>query len=223
MNHLLNIYLRNIGGYRPLTAQEELTLAQRASQGDHEARCQLIEANLRLVVNIARQYLHPDVEFLDLIQEGNIGLIKAVDIFDPTQGSRLSTLAFYWINKQIQRFLNYGNDATISLDREICDSEETLTLGDTIADKGNLLGDQTIKSIEAIIEQQEWQQQLARMMDTLPDNDKQVLQLLFGINGCPQMSRTQVAKVMGVGAQYVSRIRIDALKRLKKMAATIRT
>ena len=223
MNHLLNIYLRNIGGYRPLTAQEELTLAQRASQGDHEARRQLIEANLRLVVNIARQYLHPDVEFLDLIQEGNIGLITAVDKFDPTQGSRLSTLAFYWINKQIQRFLNYRNDATISLDREISDSEEALTLGDTIADKGNLLGDQTIKSIEAIIEHEELQQQLARMLDTLSDNDKQVLQLLYGLNGNPQMSRKQVAKVMGVGAQYVSRIRIDALKRLKKMAATIRT
>ena len=165
MNHLLNIYLRNIGGYRPLTPQEELTLAQRATQGDHEARRQLIEANLRWVVNIARQYLHPDVEFLDLIQEGNIGLITAVDIFDPTQGSRLSTLAFYWINKQIQRFLNHKNDATISLDIEISDSEETLFLADAIADKGNLLGDQTIKSIETIIEQQEWQQRLSAAVD----------------------------------------------------------
>jgi len=213
---LENIYFHDICRYHTLSPQEELTLAQRATQGDHEARRQLIEANLRLVVNIARQYLHPDVEFLDLIQEGNIGLITAVDKFDPTQGSRLSTLAFYWINKQIQRFLNHKNDATISLDREISDSEETLFLADTIADKGNLLGDQTIKSIETIIEQQEWQQQLARMLDTLPDNDKQVLQLLFGINGCPQMSRMQVAKVMGVGADQVCRIKTRALKRLKK-------
>jgi RNA polymerase sigma factor (sigma-70 family) len=221
MNHLLNIYLSNIGGYRPLTAQEELTLAQRASQGDHEARRQLIEANLRLVVNIARQYLHPDVEFLDLIQEGNIGLITAVDKFDPTQGSRLSTLAFYWINKHIQRFLNHEPDDLVSLDMEIYDGSETLLLSDTIEDKGTMLGGQTIPHIDAVTEHEELQRQVREMLSRLPKREREVLRLLYGLDDYPELSRKEVAKVIGVSLQYISRIRIDTLRRLKKMAETI--
>ena len=97
--NILETYLRDISRYQPLTQEQELTLATRARQGDADARNQLIHANLRMVVNIARQYLRPGVELLDLIQEGNIGLITAVDKFDPTQGNRVTTLAFYWINK----------------------------------------------------------------------------------------------------------------------------
>ena len=100
MNHsLLESYLRDISRYQQLPPQEELTLATRAHQGDAEAREQLIHAHLLMVVNIARQYLRPDVEMLDLIQEGNIGLIKAVDMFDPAKGNRLSTLARFWVEK----------------------------------------------------------------------------------------------------------------------------
>ena len=78
-------YLRDICRYQPITQEQELTLAHRARQGDTEARNQLIQTQLRMVVNIARQYLRPDVEMLDLIQEGNIGLIAAVDKFDHSE------------------------------------------------------------------------------------------------------------------------------------------
>ena len=102
----LNTYLCDISRYQPLTPEQEHSLALRVRQGDAQAREQLIHANLRMVVNIARQYLRPDVEMLDLIQEGNIGLITAVDKFDPNMGNRLTTLAFYLINKHIQLFLD---------------------------------------------------------------------------------------------------------------------
>ena len=90
---LLGIYLHDISRYPPLTIDEEQTLAERARQGDQDARKQLIEAYLIVPVNIARQNLRPGVDMMDLIQEGNIGLIKAVDMFDPAKGNRLSTLA----------------------------------------------------------------------------------------------------------------------------------
>ena len=213
----MNTYLRDISRYKPLTPQEELTLATRARQGDTEARNQLIEANLRLVVNIARQYQRPGVELLNLIQEGNIGLIKTVDKYDPSMGNRLSTVAFYWINKQIQRFLNNEQEDTISLDMEINDGATTLLLSDTIEDKDTALGHQTCANIQDRMEKQELQEQVSRMLDTLSQRDKQVMELLYGLNGYPEMSRKQIAKVMGLSQQYISRIRINALRDWKKM------
>ena len=214
-------YLRDISRYQPLTQEQELTLAQRARQGDTEAREQLIHAHLLMVVNIARQYQRPGVEMLDLIQEGNIGLIKAVDMFDSAQGNRLSTLAFYWINKHIQRFLNHEPDDLVSLDMEIYDGAETLLLSDTIEDKGTILGGQTIPHIDAEMEHEEMQRQVREMLSRLPKREREVLRLLYGLDNYPVLSRNEVAQIIGVSLQYISRIRIDTLRRLKKMAETI--
>lgn len=214
-------YLRDISRYQPLTQEQELTLATRARQGDAEAREQLIHAHLLMVVNIARQYQRPGVEMLDLIQEGNIGLIKAVDMFDPAQGNRLSTLAFYWINKHIQRFLNHEPDDLVSLDMEITDGAAILLLSDTIEDKGTILGGQTIPHIDAVMEHEEMQRQVREMLSRLPRREREVLRLLYGLDNYPVLSRNEVAQIIGVSLQYISRIRIDTLRRLKKMAETI--
>lgn len=219
--NLLQTYLQDISKYPQLSPQEELTLAQRARQGDAEAREQLIHAHLLMVVNIARQYQRPGDEMLDLIQEGNIGLIKAVDMFDPAQGNRLSTLAFYWINKHIQRFLNHEPDDLVSLDMEINDGSETLLLSDTIEDKGTILGDQTIPHIDAEMEQEEMQRQVRKMLASLSPREQEVIRLLYGLDNYPVLSRNEVAQIIGVSLQYISRIRIDTLRRLKKMAETI--
>ena len=219
--NLLQTYLQDISKYPQLSPQEELTLAQRARQGDAEAREQLIHAHLLMVVNIARQYQRPSVEMLDLIQEGNIGLIKAVDMFDPAQGNRLSTLAFYWINKHIQRFLNHEPDDLVSLDMEIYDGSETLLLSDTIEDKGTILGGPTIPHIDAVMEHEEMQRQVREMLSRLPAREREVLRLLYGLDDYPELSRNEVAQIIGVSLQYISRIRIDTLRRLKKMAETI--
>ena len=213
-------YLRDISRYQPLTQEQELTLAQRARQGDAEAREQLIHAHLLMVVNIARQYQRPGVEMLDLIQEGNIGLIKAVDMFDPAQGNRLSTLAFYWINKHIQRFLNHEPDDIVSLDMEICDGAETLVLSDTIEDRPSILGGQTIPHIDAVMEHEEMQRQVREMLSRLPEREQEVLRLLYGLDDYPELSRKEVAKVIGVSAAQVSRIKIKALQTLHNMLRT---
>ena len=157
---------------------------------------------------------------LDLIQEGNIGLIKAVDMFDPAQGNRLSTLAFYWINKHIQRFLNHEPDELVSLDMEITDGSETLLLSDTIEDKGTILGGQTIPHIDAEMEHEEMQRQVREMLSRLPKREREVLRLLYGLDDYPELSRKEVAKVIGVSAAQVSRIKIKALQTLHNMLRT---
>ena len=212
--NILETYLRDISRYQPITQEQEVTLAQRARQGDTEARNQLIQTHLRMVVHIARQYLRPGVEMLDLIQEGNIGLIKAVDMFDPTQGHRLTTLAFYWINKHIQRFLNHEPEELVSLDMEIYDGSETLLLSDTIEDKGTILGDPTIKHIDAVMESQEVQQLVHNLLATLSPREQEVLRLLYGLDNYPVLSRREITKVIGVREEQVSRIKTRALDAL---------
>ena len=209
-------YLRDISRYpQPITQEQELTLALRARQGDTEAREQLIHAHLRMVVNIARQYQRPGVEMLDLIQEGNIGLITAVDKFDPTQGNRLTTLAFYWINKHIQRFLNNEPDDLVSLDMEINDGAAILLLSDTIEDKGTILGDPTIQNIENQMKNQELQQLVHNLLATLSPREQEVLRLLYGLDNYPVLSRNEIAKIIGVREEQVSRIKTRALDALR--------
>ncbi len=219
--NLLQTYLRDISRYQPITLEQEQILAQAARQGDAEARERLIHANLPLVVRVAKIYMPPCDEIMDLIQEGNIGLIYAVDKFDPTRGTKFSTYAFYWINKHIQRFLNHEPDATFSLDMEITDSSEYLLLSDTIADRPTLLGGQTIQHIDAKMEYEELQRQVREMLSHLPEREQEVIRLLYGLDNYPVLSRNEVAQIIGVTPQFISRIRIDSLRQLEKAAVTM--
>ena len=99
----VRMYLKEIGKVPLLTSEEELELAHRMSEGDEEAKKKLAEANLRLVVSIAKRYVGRGMLFLDLIQEGNLGLIKAVEKFDCTKGFKFSTYATWWIRQAITR------------------------------------------------------------------------------------------------------------------------
>ncbi|MBP5492865.1 MAG: RNA polymerase sigma factor RpoD [Clostridiales bacterium] len=103
MDDPVRMYLKEIGKVPLLTAEQEQNLAQRMLEGDEDAKAQLIEANLRLVVSIAKRYLGRGMQFLDLIQEGNLGLIKAVDKFDHSKGFKFSTYATWWIRQAITR------------------------------------------------------------------------------------------------------------------------
>ena len=98
-----NMYLKEIGHISLLTAKQEVTLAKKALAGDLKSRNQMIEANLRLVVKIARSYVDRGLAFLDLIEEGNIGLMHALEKFDPDKGFRFSTYATWWIKQYIER------------------------------------------------------------------------------------------------------------------------
>src|ERR1700728_4665734 len=101
----LETYLREINEMALLTADEEKELAHRIGQGDNRARDRMVRANLRLVVNIARGYTGKGLSLQDLIEEGNLGLLRAVEGFDPAMGTRFSTYASYWIKQSIKRAL----------------------------------------------------------------------------------------------------------------------
>ncbi len=101
----LETYLREINETPLLSPEEEQELAQRVAQGDPEARDRMVRANLRLVVNIARGYTGKGLSLQDLIEEGNLGLLRAVEGFDPAMGTRFSTYASYWIKQSIKRAL----------------------------------------------------------------------------------------------------------------------
>src|SRR5499427_6884997 len=101
----LKLYVRQIGGGALLTREEERELARRKDEGDEEAKRRLIECNLRLVMSITRHYTRAGVPLLDLIQEGNLGLIRAVEKFDYRLGFKLSTYATWWIRQSITRAL----------------------------------------------------------------------------------------------------------------------
>jgi RNA polymerase primary sigma factor len=117
---VLQLYLREIGQVKLLTPQEEIVLAKRIRRGDARAREQMIKANLRLVVKIARDYEGMGLPLLDLINEGNIGLMKGVERFDPRKGAKLSTYASWWIKQSIKRALaNQGK--TIRLPVHVVD------------------------------------------------------------------------------------------------------
>ena len=106
MTEPLKIYLKEIGRVPLLTAEEELELGRQIAAGDTEARRKMEEANLRLVVAVAKHYAGKGMQFMDLIQEGNIGLMRAVEKFDYTKGSKFSTYAVWWIKEAILRALD---------------------------------------------------------------------------------------------------------------------
>lgn len=99
----LKIYLQEIRKTPLLTAKEEIELSRKIKKGDERARAQMIRANLRLVISIAKRYMYLGIPFLDLIEEGNLGLMKAVDRFNPRKGWRFSTYGAWWIRQSITR------------------------------------------------------------------------------------------------------------------------
>jgi RNA polymerase primary sigma factor len=102
----INVYMQEVGQFPLINEKQELELARRISQGDAAARQELCNANLRLVVSIAKRHMGRGLSFMDLIQEGNIGLLKAVDKFDTSKGCRFSTHASWWIQQAISRAIS---------------------------------------------------------------------------------------------------------------------
>ena len=110
----IRLYLKDIKKLPLLTAEEEITLANKIKRGDKAARHKMIQSNLRLVINIAKKYSHLGVSMMDLIEEGNLGLMKAVEKFNPKKGYRFSTYAAWWIRQYISRAIaNQGKTVRI--------------------------------------------------------------------------------------------------------------
>jgi RNA polymerase sigma factor (sigma-70 family) len=157
----MNMYMREISRYNLLTAEEEIHFSKRIADGDDSARQYMINANLRLVVKIARRYLNRGLQLGDLIEEGNLGLIRAVAKFDITHGCRFSTYATWWIRQAVERaimnqsrtirvpvhvakefnsLLRNTNELCASLGREPTETEIADYMGITISRVHELLG-----------------------------------------------------------------------------------
>lgn len=212
---MINIYYREIRKYHPLPPALEQRLTILIQQGDEQARQTLIEHNLRLVTHIAKMYYHPKVELMDLIQEGNLGLIEAVDRFNPEMGLRFSTFAVWWIRKRILRYLGRGEDL-VRLDTPIKGEEgEALCLSDTIMDEETILGGPACEGQDTQLEQEESRQQMLKRIERLSKREKEVLMMLYGVTEERALTPQEVAERLGVFPRSVRRIRDKALRRLK--------
>jgi RNA polymerase primary sigma factor len=222
-------FLERIGTYRLLRPEEELELAQRIERGDLSAKERMVCANLRLVVSVARQYAGPGLPFLDLVQEGMLGLIRAVEKFDWRKGFRFSTYATWWIRQAVERARDGKGDAirlpvglvrrqrqgvassevarvVASLDQRLGAGEDDVTLGELIADDGPTpfeLAEQAVR-----------RGALDAALDELPVRERHVLWLRYGLAGGQPEPLREVGRRLGLTPERVRQIERTALTRL---------
>jgi RNA polymerase primary sigma factor len=256
----LQLFLNEVGRYQLLTAKEEVELAKRLERGDKEAKELMINSNLRLVVSIAKRYQGHGLSLLDLIQEGIIGLIRAVEKFDWRRGFKFSTYATWWIRQAVQRGVaNKAREiripvhivereqkiaraereltaklgrvpnekevakaaklpvkqvrevrqaarAVTSLDRPI-GGESEATLGELMAGESAPLEEEVTVSLA--------EDTLRRAISQLPDREREVVQLRYGLNGdVDPVSLEEIGRRLGVTRERVRQIETEALERL---------
>lgn len=262
---LLGLYLHDIAKVPLLTPEQEQELARRVQAGDADAERQLIEANLRLVVRVARRYLNRGLSLLDLIEEGNLGLLHAVTKFQPGRGTRFSTYAVWWIRQAAARAL--ANQArmirlpvhielllgqymkkkaalTQDLDRAPTTEEIAKALGqpieeiehiermsqrpvsldaptgqvgdskleDLVKDAGPLPGAGLGAALKA-------REDLAGVLRDLPDTERNVLKLRFGLEGDGPRTLESIGRQFGLTRERVRQIEAAALGRLRRLMA----
>ena len=259
----LRLYLRSIGQVDLLTAGQEVELAKRIERGDMVAKRQMVEANLRLVVSIAKGYLGRGLSFLDLIQEGSLGLIRAVEKFDYRRGYKFSTYATWWIRQAVTRAIadkartiripvhmveklnrvahverqlvqKLGREPEpaeiaeelrwptsdvrdilrvaqlpVSLEKPVGDEDES-ELGDFVADEAVL---------EPFEEASEHLQKegVRKALDALPERERQVIELRYGLSGAEPLTLEEVGRTFGVTRERIRQIENNTLKKLKRL------
>ena len=255
----LQLFLNEMGRYKLLTAAEEVELAKRVEAGDLAAKELMVNSNLRLVVSIAKKWQGHELTLLDLIQEGIIGLIRAVEKFEWRKGYKFSTYATWWIRQAIQRgvankartirvpthvvqreqkMARVERELRQKLDRQPTDEEvaqaaklklehvrqvreaaRTVTsldrpLGDDGGSLGDLVGGQAAPPEEELqVSLQETA--LRTALDSLPEQERQVIELRFGVDGVDEpQSLAEVARRLGIRPERVKEIETEALSRL---------
>jgi RNA polymerase primary sigma factor len=259
----LRLYLRSIGRVDLLTAAQEVELAKRIERGDMIAKRQMVEANLRLVVSIAKGYLGRGLSFLDLIQEGSLGLIRAVEKFDYRRGYKFSTYATWWIRQAVTRAIadkartiripvhmveklnrvahverqlvqKFGREPEppeiaeelrwplgevreilrvaqlpISLEKPVGDEDDS-ELGDFVAD------DTVAEPFEEASEHLQ-KEGVRRALASLPDRERQVIELRYGLTGMEPLTLEEVGNTFGVTRERIRQIENNTLKKLQHL------
>ena len=222
-------YLDEIGRHPVRSASEQVDLARRAGDGDDAARDELIVSNLRLVVYWARQHQGRGLDLIDLVQEGTLGLMHAVERFDGRRGFRFSTYASYWIRQSLQRAVQRRGSAIrlperapragtdeVALDRDgspwprvVASLDHPLT-GEAPTSMGDLLAaDETPVEEEVAAKLQE--EGLSTALARLPEPERAVVHLRFGLDGDRPATVSATARALGVGERRVKRIEASAL------------
>ena len=227
------LYLNEIGFSPLLSPEEEVYFARRALQGHEDARKRMIESNLRLVVKIARRYVNRGLSLLDLIEEGNLGLIRAVEKFDPERGFRFSTYATWWIRQTIERaimnqtrtirlpihvvkelnvYLRAARELTQKLDHEPSAEEIATLLDKPIEDVKKMLGlNERVSSIDTPLGHDSDKSVLDTIADAVPSDPAELLQdsdlkgnIDSWLDQLPEKQREVVARRFGLRGYEMS-------------------
>ena len=235
----VRMYLKEIGKVPLLSAEEEIELAKRMEEGDEAAKKRLAEANLRLVVSIAKRYVGRGMLFLDLIQEGNLGLIKAVEKFDYRKGYKFSTYATWWIRQAITRAIA-DQARTIRIPvhmvetinklirvsrqervREILKiSQEPVSLETPIGEEedshlGDFIQDDNVPVPADAAAFTLLKEQLEEVLGTLTEREQKVLTLRFGLEDGRARTLEEVGREFNVTRERIRQIEAKALRKLR--------
>ncbi|MCB1648062.1 MAG: RNA polymerase sigma factor RpoS [Pseudomonadales bacterium] len=259
------LYLNEIGAASLLSAAQEVHFGRLAKRGDAQGRHRMIVSNLRLVVRISRRYLNRGLPLLDLVQEGNLGLLRAVEKFDPERGFRFSTYATWWIRQTIERALMnqtrtirlpihvvkelnaymrvsremlQGGDQEVLpetiarvLNKPLKDVERVLAYNESVISSDSPLvpgQDQTLLETVAgaaestpgfSYEQQYIQESVQNWLDMLNTRQCEVIVRRFGFHGHEAGTLEQVGREIGLTRERVRQIQIEAMERLRELAA----
>jgi RNA polymerase sporulation-specific sigma factor len=196
----------------PLSKEEETYLLQKLPNGDESVRAMLIERNLRLVVYIARKFENTGINIEDLISIGTIGLIKAVNTFNPEKKIKLATYASRCIENEILMYLRRNNKlrSEVSFDEPLnidWDGNELL-LSDVLGTEEDII----TKGIEDKVDRK----LLVKALTSLNSREKQIMELRFGLAGEEEKTQKDVADLLGISQSYISRLEKRIIKRLQK-------
>jgi RNA polymerase primary sigma factor len=260
----LQLFLKDIGKVDLLTAAQEIELAKRIERGDHCAKQEMVEANLRLVVSIAKRYRNQGLPFLDLIQEGTIGLVRAAEKFDHRKGFKFSTYATWWIRQAVARALadkartirmpvhvveklnkilrterklraergrepsslEIARELDLTLDEveQIRRSAQTpVSLEKPVGDDeesefGHFLTDELAPQPDEVAEDVLRKEALVKILHTLSERERRVLELRYGLNGEQPRTLDEVGRTFQVTRERIRQIENQSLKKLRALA-----